>query len=206
MRIRSMIASTVLSLQLLSCSHQSDRGEEGPSLAMGSLPATQSNGVLSATLESVRRSPTTLWVRVRLENISSHDLELRNLGDTLTGFCCIIDGQRIAAPVQRGPLATAASTLSVVPAATPIDLDLSWHFPAGLLHGQYPFTINIGNIFQGGSKLKDLFLTMGQVDDAEPRSSDRNDASAPPATAPAAVRGESTPPATTSATAANVSM
>jgi len=154
----------VCSLIIAACGQKSDRPDGGAAMSTMDLPATQSNGVLSATIEYIRRSPTSLSARIHLENISKDPLELRNLGDTLTGFCCLINGQRISAPVQRGPTASAASSLSQLPSSTPVELDLTWHFAAGPTRGDYPFSIIIGNLFQDGRKLSDLCLSVGTID------------------------------------------
>jgi len=165
-------------LLIASCGQKSERGDGGAAMSTMDLPAAQSNGVLTATIEYVRRSPTTLVARVHLENLSKDNLELRNLGDTLTGFCCVINGQRISAPVQRGANATAASTLSMLPPATPVELDLAWHFAAGPTHGDYPFSIIIGNLFQDGKKLTDVCLSVGTIE--FPTSAPAPSSTAPP--------------------------
>jgi len=152
------------SVFIAACGQKSDRADNGAAMSTMDLPATQSNGVLTATIEYIRRSPTSLSARIHLENISKDTLELRNLGDTLTGFCCLINGQRISAPVQRGPTATAASTLTQLPPSTPVELDLTWHFAAGPTRGDYPFSIIIGNLFQDGRKLSDLCLSVGTIE------------------------------------------
>jgi hypothetical protein len=203
MKILPALALCIMTIMTIGCGHQAERSDETPSMmAVGSLPPTQSNGVLTATLESLRRTPSSLLVRVRLENISAHPLELRNLGDTLTGFCCIIDGQRINAPVQRGLAASAASTLSVLPAQTPVELDLNWRFSAGEpTRGPYPFTVVIGNQFQDGAKLADLALSVGGPEGDQPQAGrPAPAASGSTSSTPAAA------PATASATAASVSM
>jgi hypothetical protein len=171
MRIPAIILGAAL-IALAACG-QDDR-EPSSSHASRSagpaMPAPATNGTITAQVLRVDRDRDRVEARLRLENTGTDPVELRNVGDTLTGFRVVIDGSSYSAESHRrdGTLASAAS-IAVLPPQTPIELDLRWMVPH-LRHGEdADFAIVVSNLFANSQKLPDIsILVPGAHPDEEP--------------------------------------
>jgi hypothetical protein len=158
--MRTAIVLPLLSLGLLGLAACGDRerpaeAAPAPAAAAWAPPATVGNGVVSAQVLWIDRDRDRVSARLRLENLSAAPVQLRNLGDTLTGFRCAVEGRSYSADATRRDGPATAATLAELPAETPVELDLRWRLNP-LRSDAYDCTITVGNLVQDGKKLPDL--------------------------------------------------
>jgi hypothetical protein len=145
-----------LALILVACG---DQGSTRDTTAQSAWipPPPASNGAMSAQVLWIARERDHVAVRLRIENHSPAPVQLRNLGDTLTGFRCGIDGRSYSAEARHHDQPSTAARLAELPGQTPVELDLSWRIDP--LHSpQYDCIIVVSNLFQDGKKLDDLTI------------------------------------------------
>jgi hypothetical protein len=133
--------------------------DEKPAPPAWAPPPVVSNGPVSAQVLWVERDRDHVAARLRLENTSPTPVQLRNLGDTLTGFRCAVEGRSYSAERQHRDQAMAAASLTELPGQTPVELDLRWRINP-LRTSMYDCTIVVGNLFQDGHKLDDLSIAV----------------------------------------------
>lgn len=173
MAVRALVLATLAvaaGLALAGCGDEREERDERATRRLELPPAT-SNGAVGAQLLRLERDDDWISARVRLENTGTEAVQLRNLGDTLTGFRAVV-GERSFSAEARGkreePIT--AARLTELPAQTPVELDLRWRiWPPQ--RGDYAVTIVVGNLFAAsGEKLPDLPIVVpGAGDDAPAR-------------------------------------
>jgi hypothetical protein len=164
----------LLLLAAAACNHQRDAREvddstpasAGDHAAWTPMPPV-SNGVLSAELMRLDRGPSSVDALIRLHNSSERPLELRNLGDSLTGFMLEINGETFAADTHLHGMTVAAASLQALPPEAPVDLELHWRISPRQHRSDYPCSLIISNLFQD-KKLADLIISVGPVPSDHP--------------------------------------
>ena len=156
------ILALLLPVLLVAACHHHDR--ERPA-EPASAPPAASNGAVSARIVAIDRRDDHLAVRLRLENLGETPVELKNLGDTLTGFRAQIEGRSFSADAyRRDDVPVTASRIAELPPLTPLELDLRWSIRPDVGTDNYDCAIVVGNLFQGGKRLSDITIEIpGEV-------------------------------------------
>nr|MBA2481202.1 hypothetical protein [Planctomycetota bacterium] len=124
--------------------------------------------------------------RLRLDNLSDVAVDLKNLGDTLTGFRARVDGRDFSAdgPKRRDD-APAAARLAEIPARTQVELDLRWTLEPAPRRRDYDCVIVVGNLWQADQRLPDISIALPR---AKPREVDDDDGPEEPEAKPQKTR------------------
>jgi hypothetical protein len=158
-------AAVAIALSLASCG-----GERAEDRHWQPSPQA-SNGLVGAQVLTCERGGDRINARVRLENLSDVPIELKNLGDTLTGFRARVDGRDFSADARRRDEPTAASRIAEIPARTQVELDLRWTLDPAPRRRDYDCAIIVGNLWQADQRLPDISVALPR---AQARDRDRD--------------------------------